>query len=312
MLAMLTVTAQAHHSEAAFDTQTVVAFEGLVRRFAWRNPHVYIQVETQDAEGRSVDWEIETGATPILRRSGWTPDSLAPGDRVRVRGHPERDTGRNYAILISIEKSDGSVLSQNPYDPDRDERATSLSGIWKGNQPSIDAFIERFNRIALTAKGRAAKSAYDFQTDSPVASCTAHAVPRSLVAAGLFLTEIDVQPDRVELRSEYFDVERVVDLDARGHPTEAERTTQGHSIGRWEDDTLIVDATLFADSRSASGFGVPSGAHKRVTERFSVSGDGKQLHVEITLEDPEYLAEPFTGSVKFDYRPWSRAVRIRL
>lgn len=71
-------TALSHHSEAAFDTGTVIAFEGTVRRFVWRNPHVYIYVETIDTDGRSIEWEIETGATPILMRSGWTPDSLRP------------------------------------------------------------------------------------------------------------------------------------------------------------------------------------------------------------------------------------------
>ena len=56
--------------------------------------HVYIYVEGTDAAGEAVEWEVETGATPIMIRSGWTPDSLLPGEVISVRAHPERVAGR--------------------------------------------------------------------------------------------------------------------------------------------------------------------------------------------------------------------------
>jgi hypothetical protein len=82
-----------------------------------------------------------------------------------------------------------------------------------------------------------------------------------------------------------------------------ERTNQGHSIGRWEGDELVVDTTLFADHPSTSGDGVPGGAQKHVIERFAVNEDGRRLDIDVWIEDPQYLAEPFNDSLQWDYTP---------
>ena len=100
-----------HHSAAIFDRQSVMAFQGTVTRFSWTNPHVYLYVETADDAGGVVEWEIETDATPILTRSGWTPDSFAPGERVTVRANPDRNVERKHALLVSVSKSDGATLT---------------------------------------------------------------------------------------------------------------------------------------------------------------------------------------------------------
>ncbi|HSG63567.1 MAG TPA: DUF6152 family protein, partial [Gammaproteobacteria bacterium] len=102
---------EAHHSPAAFDATTIVSFEGTVARFDWRNPHVYIYVDTVDDGGRPVQWAVEADWTTDLMRAGWTAQSLAPGDRIAVRAHPARVPARRYANLISLEKADGTVLA---------------------------------------------------------------------------------------------------------------------------------------------------------------------------------------------------------
>ena len=50
----------AHHSEAGFDTDRVVAFVGTVIEYSWRNPHVYIDVEDPNSLNGEMIWEIET------------------------------------------------------------------------------------------------------------------------------------------------------------------------------------------------------------------------------------------------------------
>ncbi len=44
----------AHHSDAGLDMESVIAFEGTVAEFNWRNPHVYFTVETTDERGEPV------------------------------------------------------------------------------------------------------------------------------------------------------------------------------------------------------------------------------------------------------------------
>ena len=45
----------------------IVAFEATVLDFDWRNPHVYFRIATVDESGERVEWEVESGSTPILR-----------------------------------------------------------------------------------------------------------------------------------------------------------------------------------------------------------------------------------------------------
>ena len=66
----------AHHSETGYDADSVAAFQGTVTEFAWRNPHAYIIVETENPDGTRTEWRVETGATPLLIRSGWTPEAF--------------------------------------------------------------------------------------------------------------------------------------------------------------------------------------------------------------------------------------------
>jgi hypothetical protein len=93
-------------------------------------------------------------------------------------------------------------------------------------------------------------------------------------------------------------------MEGRGHPDNGVRTNQGHSIGRWEEGALVVDTVLFEDHRApirGPNEGVPSGAERHVVERYTLSEDGNRILIEFSVEDPEYLAEPFTGTLEWVY-----------
>jgi hypothetical protein len=92
-------------------------------------------------------------------------------------------------------------------------------------------------------------------------------------------------------------------MDGRNHPDLSERFVPGHSIGRWDGDTLVVDTANFIDHRSPYQIGVPSGGQKRVVERYRLGEDGTRIVVGFTLEDPEYVAQPLTHSRELIYSP---------
>jgi len=92
-------------------------------------------------------------------------------------------------------------------------------------------------------------------------------------------------------------------MDGRDHPADGVRSNQGHSIGRWEGDTLVVDTRLFDDYRVAHGPGIPAGAQKHTVERFSLADDGATLNIETFVEDPEFLTEPYTVSTTWVHAP---------
>lgn len=101
---LISAAASAHHSGAEFDRERVIVIQGAVTQFRWRNPHVYVSVK----DSNDVEWLIETDATPIMSRSGWTRDSFAPGDIVTVRAYPDRRSAKKHGLLRTIEGSDGS------------------------------------------------------------------------------------------------------------------------------------------------------------------------------------------------------------
>jgi hypothetical protein len=300
LLAMsFVLPADAHHSDAVYDRDSLVVLDAEVVRFVFSNPHVTIFVRAQDGSGENVDWEIETGSTPLMLRSGWSSDLLSPGDSVIVRAHPER-SGRLLAILNTLETADGRVWSQVERDADASVAAASIAGVWKGILAT--SLGSQVLRAELTAAGRAARERYNAVTDSPTAQCIPNPPPFH-ASSQLYLTGIEILDDRVVLRSEFFDVERTVFTDGRGHPANLAPSNQGHSIGRWEDDVLVVDTIGLTAHRNGNGGGVPSSTERHVVERYYLSDDGTRVIVDVFFEDPPYLAAPFTGRTEMTYVP---------
>ena len=69
--------ARAHHSASAFDAKQTVSLEGVVTRYEWANPHVYIWLAAPGADGETAEWQVE----------GQPPASPPPGV---VAGHAPR------------------------------------------------------------------------------------------------------------------------------------------------------------------------------------------------------------------------------
>jgi hypothetical protein len=299
ILLCISIPSAAHHSDAGYNRDSIVVLEAEVLRYVFRNPHVTVFVQAKEENGEMVEWEIETGSTPIMQRSGWTADLLSPGEKIIVRAHPER-AGRMRAILNTLETADGQLWSQIEKDAEATESASSLGGVWKG--VASTSLNRQFREIDLTQAAMDAKASYDPIADDPNNQCITNPPP-FLNSSGNYLTGIEILEDRVILRNEFLDMVRTVYMDGRQHPENAERTLQGHSIGHWEEDVLVVDTVLLADFPSGNGNGVPSGAQKHVVERFSLSEDGTRAIVDVMVEDPEFLLEPVVASTEMMYVP---------
>src|ERR1051325_2129043 len=91
----------AHHSFAVFfDTDAQLRkVTGVVKEFRFSNPHGVITLAVKQ-NGREIIWRAETNSPSILRRRGWTAQSLHVGETVTVEGWPARD-GSNYMRLRS-------------------------------------------------------------------------------------------------------------------------------------------------------------------------------------------------------------------
>jgi len=103
-------SASAHHSFAVFfdDTRTI-EITGSVTEFRFSNPHAIISLDVRNKDGVVEAWKAETNAVTLLKRRGWTKDSLKAGEVITVDGWPARD-GANYMRMRTIKKADGTVL----------------------------------------------------------------------------------------------------------------------------------------------------------------------------------------------------------
>ena len=92
---------------------------------------------------------------------------------------------------------------------------------------------------------------------------------------------------------------RVIYMDGRAHPTgdNLNPTWLGHSVGRWEGDTLVVDVVGYNEGSWIDMVGDPHTDRLHLIERFTRK-DLYTLRYEATIDDPGAYTEPWT--VGFD------------
>jgi Family of unknown function (DUF6152) len=101
---------QAHHSPAShYLIKDLISVEGVVTEFRLTNPHARIYFDVTTPEGEVQHWFAEGNSSSILKRRGWTKDSLKPGDAIKISGYPARDGGHSLDWKL-IELADGTQL----------------------------------------------------------------------------------------------------------------------------------------------------------------------------------------------------------
>jgi hypothetical protein len=318
-LFVLASPAIGHHSDTGMDKTKVVTLEGTVSEFRWRNPHVYVTLNSKNKHGDMIQWKLEAGAVSIMSRLGWTRDSVSAGDHITVEAHQARN-GRPYGVLTSVTIGDGTVLPTSldaitgePVQTSAApvQAATSLNGVWKVDSTNLERYPGGsegyFNaKLKLTEKARISQSVYDPESEqNPSASCTGVPEPYMTVLATIFPLGIEIDEERntVAIRSGALDYRQTVYMDGRGHPENGVTSLSGHAIGWWEEDTLVVDTVLFDDHIDAYQIGVPSGAKKHLVQRFRLIEGGTRMTVEFLLEDPEFIVGSLNDKREMIYSP---------
>ena len=101
--------ASAHHSGAMYQEREI-SLKGVVTKVDWVNPHIYISIETDESE----IWMIEGSPPAVMRKNGWTPESVVVGDAVLVTARPHNDPDRELAAGRTVLKQDGTQLVFGP------------------------------------------------------------------------------------------------------------------------------------------------------------------------------------------------------
>ena len=95
------------------------------------------------------------------------------------------------------------------------------------------------------------------------------------------------------------DAVRTVYLNQENHPVSASPEVLGHSIGRYEGSTLIIETAGFSESYIGAVTGTPQTETLRTIERLTMAEDGQRFLLEIRHEDPATFTEPWTPAREF-------------
>jgi hypothetical protein len=267
---------------------------------------VYIDVEAIDDRDETAVWEIEAYNPGMMGRYGWSPDSLAVGERITVTAYGPKILDRTIALGLRVIKADGTPLAMPDFfegefeaEPELATPAAGLSGRWLNPWDTVVA--DQFGRSttwSLTEKGRAALESYD-DSENPGRDCALETAPYIMIYP--VTTTIELGDDVTMIRYDGY-VERIVHMNVDTQ-NEVQPSLQGHSVGRWDDDALIVETNRFLPHRGGNGFGIPSGNQKHLLERFELADDQTMLRYTFWLQDPEYLAQQVSATIMLAHRP---------
>lgn len=98
----------AHHSFAMFDATKTVSYKGTVKEVQWTNPHVWVELVVVE-NGAPVSYSFEGAAIAVLKRVGWTRDSVKSGDVVTLVGHPYKN-GKPGGSIDHLILADGRKI----------------------------------------------------------------------------------------------------------------------------------------------------------------------------------------------------------
>ncbi len=108
LVAALAAPALAHHSIALYDTDNLATVTGVVTKIEWTSPHVFVYFAAEE-NGASVEWSMELDPPVLLRRYGWSKDTVNVGDTITCTGAPARSGAKAMRGAI-VELKDGTQL----------------------------------------------------------------------------------------------------------------------------------------------------------------------------------------------------------
>ena len=177
-----------------------------------------------------------------------------------------------------------------------------LSGVWLISQ---DRFPEQPAALPWAASLAKARIESNFK-DAPHVRCLPQGLPVPF-AVPPFLTKFVHTPALLVILFEDVPGFRQVFLDGRGHPADPNPTWMGHSVGRWEEDTLVVDTIGFNDRSWINAY--PHTEQLHMTERYRRVDFG-HLEIRVTFEDPGTFAKPWNMNLTWDLAPQEELIEF--
>lgn len=301
--------ASAHHGTSGqFDLSTEFTIGGVITDVAFVNPHAYVYFDVADNNGEVINWHCEMRGANVLMRSGWSKEMFATGTRIDLLAKPSRkepttcyietisfNGGATIQRYQQLEENKSEISAKRPL---RTAWGTpNIAGDWAAVQhlPDPGDIVPNFSgsrppRINLTPAGTAAVAAAKLAEGDNITGrldCT----PRDVMNDWIYNqnpNRIIQAADKITFLQGFMDVVKEIHMNMEQHPENIEPSWNGHSIGRWEGDVLVVDTigyTLAQATPSLSRGPVHSQQFHTV-ERYTLDVENNAIHRTYVAEDP--------------------------
>jgi hypothetical protein len=208
-------------------------------------------------------------------------------------------------------QSNSQVPAQPPAPNARAAAAsTDISGVWnatsgvygfasfsKDDPPMTPWGLAQFDAAKPSQGPNGVKLS---ETNDRVYKCTPPGMPYIYIQ--LFPMQIIQTPKEVIELFEYDHIVRHIYIDGRKHPASFKPSYNGHSIGHWEGDTLVVDTIGLNGKNWLDRVGHPESAQMHILERIR-RVDDKTLQVDLKFDDAKSYAKPWTAQIRFLLHP---------
>jgi hypothetical protein len=175
-----------------------------------------------------------------------------------------------------------------------DKEAFNLTGVWWVSQPEGAGGFKpdpplKPDAMKVWQDVQAARAAGQNARDK-TGTCAPPGLP--LIMTRVYPTQIFHTPKLITMIYEYQNSVRWIWMDGRDHPQgdDLVPTYNGHSVGWWEGDTLVVD-TVGMNTDPDIQPGVPHTDKLHIVERIRLTPDG--FDTELTLTDPNIFEKPW-------------------
>lgn len=159
----------------------------------------------------------------------------------------------------------------------------------------IRAQNPRNPRPQYTERGLAEAQAFEMW--NPEHNPRLRCLPTSIIYDWTFdwpVNRITQEDDRIIMDYGLYSNRRIIHMGPDAKPVEALPNNPGHSIGRWEGNTLVVETYGFSDGVVAPP--TRNSTEMYIIERFTIDTENWVLRRDYTITDPVYLAVPWTGA----------------
>lgn len=321
----------AHHGPpsdpALFNTDRIVEMDAEIVAVFWRNPHVRYKVKVINAYGEEEEWQIELRRGPTsFNNIGIKKDFLKPGDKVKIAGYPSRRK-KNLLGLMNMLLPDGRELAEPNVEARFSDRRL-FSGVPGENLPAKERDEARTAAATETADGifRVWGMVGRRIPEVPISeyidylSNTAHTLrarfipsrddPELKCQSGMPSTMFDPPPmqvkrygDDIIFHMEEYDIVRTIHMNGDAGDGDAEPSRLGYSVGRWENDKVLIVSTTKINWPFFDPWGTPQSDQISYVEQFTLADDGQSLHYRLTADDPIMFVEPVVLERSWKWKP---------